>query len=130
MTTAGRPKIAASSACPTPSEIEQARHNAGLSQEEAAFRAGVGRRTWQRWERGVNGMPPRTWELWRASLGNPGTTAVPLPPSPVDIRDARRRLLMTQDAAARRVSVSTRTWQSWEAGDAKMPGALWHLFRS
>jgi len=49
-------------------------------------------------------------------------------PTAAEVRAARLDAGLTQTAAARRVYVALRTWQQWEAGDARMPLAAWHLF--
>jgi putative transcriptional regulator len=49
------------------------------------------------------------------------------PPSPERIKSARLALGYTQKEAAALVHVSLRAWQMWEAGDRKMPPAVWEL---
>lgn len=48
-------------------------------------------------------------------------------PSPEQIKSARLALRYTQKEAAFLVHVSLRGWQMWEAGDRKMPPAVWEL---
>lgn len=48
-------------------------------------------------------------------------------PSPEQIKSARLALGYTQKEAAALVHVSLRAWQMWEAGDRKMPPAVWEL---
>lgn len=48
--------------------------------------------------------------------------------TPQQIIKARNAARITQTAAAALVHVSLRTWQKWEAGDARMPQAAWELF--
>ena len=48
--------------------------------------------------------------------------------TPQQIIKARNAARITQTAAASLVHVSLRTWQKWEAGDARMPPAAWELF--
>ena len=50
---------------PSPSEIIEARKNAGLTQTEAARLIWAGLRTWQNWEAGCRSMHPALFELWR-----------------------------------------------------------------
>lgn len=48
-------------------------------------------------------------------------------PDPKQIKSARLALGYTQKEAAAQVHVSLRAWQMWEAGDRKMPPAVWEL---
>lgn len=51
------------------------------------------------------------------------------PPSPFQIRAARKAAQLTQAQAAEVVySPSYRTWQDWERGETPMPIGLWELF--
>jgi DNA (cytosine-5)-methyltransferase 1 len=50
-------------------------------------------------------------------------------PAPASIRSAREAAGLTQTQAAELVHGSLRTWQQWEAGDRRMHGGLWELFR-
>lgn len=49
---------------PAPDTIREARHNAGLTQPQAAKVVGVHWTTWQRWELGTRKMPQSAWELF------------------------------------------------------------------
>ena len=49
-------------------------------------------------------------------------------PTPEVIEAERRRAGLTQRAAAALVHGSLRGWQQWEAGDRRMPLAVWELF--
>jgi len=49
-------------------------------------------------------------------------------PAPAEIREARVTSGLTQTQAARKVQVSLRGWQQWEAGDRAMPPGLFELF--
>lgn len=49
---------------PTPSEVLDARRQAGLTQERAAGLVHCARRTWIKWERGERAMHPAMWELF------------------------------------------------------------------
>lgn len=40
-----------------------------------------------------------------------------------ELREQRRRRLLTQEEAAEQVGVSTRTWQLWENGNGVQPRA-------
>ena len=44
-----------------------------------------------------------------------------LPPDPENIRKARKRVFLTQEACASMVGVSRRTWIRYESGDVDMP---------
>lgn len=50
-------------------------------------------------------------------------------PTPHQIRSARVALGMSQAVAALTLHVARRTYQDWEAGIAKMPGAAWELMQ-
>lgn len=54
----------------------------------------------------------------------PGST-----PKPAEIRALRESLGLSQTAAAKIVYSTLRSWQNWEAGDAKMHPAIWAWFR-
>lgn len=45
-------------------QIRIARKNLGLTQEQAAELVNASRRTWQSWEKGINGINPAIWELF------------------------------------------------------------------
>jgi DNA-binding XRE family transcriptional regulator len=53
---------------PSPAEISEARHHAGLTQEQAGAVIGATRRTWQNWENGTRNMPPAKWELFQIKV--------------------------------------------------------------
>jgi DNA-binding XRE family transcriptional regulator len=46
-------------------------------------------------------------------------------PPPTKIREARTRLGLTQDEAAKKVGRTMRTWRYWEAGTITMPPEMW-----
>lgn len=51
------------------------------------------------------------------------------PPSPVQIKDARKTAGLTQAQAAAVVHAGGyRTWQDWERGETPMQTGLWELF--
>ena len=51
---------------PSPAEIREARHRAGLTQVQAGAIVGApSRRTWQDWEAGRRTMPTAKWELFQ-----------------------------------------------------------------
>lgn len=121
----GRPILADLPGCPTPGEIKAKRLEAGISQEEAARRAGVVVSTWRRWERGTNGMPRAIWDDWRKWLSVSASAAEPAPPTRAEIRAERLMRGLTQERAARIARVSVTTWRAWETGTATMHGAKW-----
>ena len=49
---------------PSPTEIREARHRAGLTQSQAAALVGVSLRSWQYWEDGGRKMQSSKWELF------------------------------------------------------------------
>ena len=49
-------------------------------------------------------------------------------PTPRDITKSRHTLGVTQSAAARRIGVTLRTWQAWEAGDRTMHPTFWRVW--
>jgi DNA-binding transcriptional regulator YiaG len=51
------------------------------------------------------------------------------PPTPAEIRAARKAVGLTQTQAGEMVYVALRTWQHWEFGDSQMHPAIWELFR-
>ena len=53
---------------PSPTEIREARHRAGLTQAAAGALIGATRRTWQDWEAGRRNMPPAKWELFQIKV--------------------------------------------------------------
>lgn len=53
---------------PTPSQIREARDNAGISQLSAAELIHSALRTWQDWEAGKARMHPGLWELFLIKL--------------------------------------------------------------
>ena len=56
---------------PSPADIREARHRAGLTQSQAAGLVGVKLRAWQYWEAGGRGMPASAWELFQIKTGTP-----------------------------------------------------------
>lgn len=50
---------------PTPAEVKAWRHNAGLTQAEAAARIYVTVRSWMHYEAGTRRMRPSSWDLLR-----------------------------------------------------------------
>ena len=48
-------------------------------------------------------------------------------PTPSDLKAFRIGADLTQTEAGALVGAALRTWQSWEAGDRKMPSAKWEL---
>jgi len=55
---------------PTPDQIRQSRHQAGLSQTAAASLIHSTMRTWQDWEAGKAAMHPGLWELWLIKISD------------------------------------------------------------
>ena len=53
---------------PTPDQIKQARHSAGLTQSQSAELCHVTRAGYQHWEYGIRKMPSATWELFLIKL--------------------------------------------------------------
>lgn len=53
---------------PSPTEIREARHRAGLTQAQAGEIIGATRRAWQEWEGGRRNMPPAKWELFQIKV--------------------------------------------------------------
>lgn len=49
-------------------------------------------------------------------------------PTPQEIAAARTAAGQTTTDAAAEVRAAARTWQQWEAGDRKMPCAVWELY--
>ena len=49
-------------------------------------------------------------------------------PTPSDLKAFRIGADLTQTEAGALVGAALRTWQSWEAGDRKMPAPKWELF--
>ena len=49
-------------------------------------------------------------------------------PTPSDLKAFRIGADLTQTEAGAIVGAALRTWQSWEAGDRKIPAAKWELF--
>ena len=49
-------------------------------------------------------------------------------PTSSDLKAFRITAGLTQTEAGALVGAAVRTWQSWEAGDRKMPSAKWELF--
>lgn len=49
---------------PSPAEIREARHRAGLTQAQAAALVGVQPRAWRYWEGGGRKMSGAVWELF------------------------------------------------------------------
>jgi DNA (cytosine-5)-methyltransferase 1 len=54
---------------PSPHEIREARHRAGLTQSQAAALVGVTLRSWQYWEAGERNVEARAWELFLIKSG-------------------------------------------------------------
>lgn len=50
-------------------------------------------------------------------------------PPPEDIKRYRNSLGITQEQCADVAYVDIRTWQRWEAGERKMPRAIWEFFQ-
>lgn len=50
-------------------------------------------------------------------------------PTPEQIKEARRKVGLTQTQAGALVHTTVRTWQQWEAGDRRMHPAFWELFQ-
>lgn len=50
-------------------------------------------------------------------------------PTPSEVREARKRIRLTQAAAGEIVHSSAQTWKQWEMGVRKMHPGLWELFR-
>ena len=48
----------------TPTEIKQARHSAGLTQQAAADLVGITIKAWQHYEYGIRNIPPLRWKLF------------------------------------------------------------------
>jgi DNA-binding transcriptional regulator YiaG len=53
---------------PTPEQIRSARHNAGLTQTQAAKLVYSTERAWQFWEAGDRSMHPAIWELFNLKV--------------------------------------------------------------
>jgi DNA-binding transcriptional regulator YiaG len=54
---------------PSPTEIREARHRAGLTQSQAAALVGVQPRAWRYWEGGGRKMGAGVWELFQIKIG-------------------------------------------------------------
>lgn len=54
---------------PSPTEIRQARKEAGLTQAQAAELIHSVQRTWYKWESGERTMHPAFWELFLIKVG-------------------------------------------------------------
>jgi DNA-binding transcriptional regulator YiaG len=54
---------------PTPNDIFGARHNAKLTQQQAADLIGYSRRGWQDAENGKNKLHPAAWALFLLAIG-------------------------------------------------------------
>ncbi|WP_408611822.1 helix-turn-helix domain-containing protein [Chitiniphilus purpureus] len=52
-----------------PQQIREARHNAGLTQTQAAELVHARMRAWQEWEAGNRAMPGAAWELFLIKTG-------------------------------------------------------------
>lgn len=50
-------------------------------------------------------------------------------PSPLQIRELRKSLNLSQTDASKIIYCSLRGWQQWEAGERKMHPAFWELFK-
>ncbi len=62
---------------PSPTDIREARHRAGLTQSQAAALVGVKVRVWRYWEqeddtKGTRHMPQSAWELFLIKSGSVG----------------------------------------------------------
>lgn len=53
---------------PTPEQIKQTRHDAGLTQTQAAALVYSELRSWQYWEKGDRSMHPSFWELFNMKV--------------------------------------------------------------
>jgi len=136
----GRPCNRPSLESPSSTEIRAARLASRLSLEAAAKYAFVSRRTWQRWEMGLSGMPPERWREWSARIaagsfsrttsrrGRPLRSLDCDSPAAAEIRAARVKAGLTRELAAAMINVSARTWQRWEAGDTIMPSRDWRTW--
>ena len=51
---------------PSPADIKDARHRAGLTQSEAAYIVGAKERAWRYWESGGRKMDLAAWNLFNA----------------------------------------------------------------
>jgi len=60
---------------PSPAEIREARHIAGLTQQQAGAIIGATRRAWQDWEAGRRNMPGSKWELFNRKLEDGNVSA-------------------------------------------------------
>ena len=62
---------------PSPTDIKEARHRAGLTQSQAAALVGVQPRAWRYWEqeddlKGTRQMPISAWEIFLIKSGTAG----------------------------------------------------------
>ena len=121
----GRPAHAASPLAPPTSEVIAARKALGVSQAEAAFLAGVGTRTWQRWESGDVAANPLKWVAFLHAVGLKDNAPPPPPPTSVEILRARAKHRISVEAAAKMADVPPSRWCEWEAGHAIMDGETW-----
>lgn len=51
-------------------------------------------------------------------------------PTAAEVKAARLAAGLTQTAAGAVIYAALRTWQSYEAGERKMPAAAWELWRT
>ena len=54
---------------PTPEQIRNARHEAGLTQKQAAELIRATLRSWEGWEQGEGKMHPGLWEFFLCKVG-------------------------------------------------------------
>ena len=91
---------------------------AGLTQQQAAARAGVTRQTWARWEAGTDEPAAERWpdlaDLFDVTL-----------PAPVSLLEARKQVGLTQEALADRVGVTASFVARVETGDFEPDFGVW-----
>jgi putative transcriptional regulator len=59
---------------------------------------------------------------------SPKSSGIIAPPSPADIRAARKKVHLTGAEASALVHCNERSWRKWESGDREMHPAFWELF--
>lgn len=121
----GRPAHAANPLAPSASEVIAARQALGVSQAEAAFLAGVGVRTWCRWERGECAANPLKWNKFLAAMGLEDNSPPPPSPTSTEILRARAKHRISIQEASKMANVPLRLWCDWEGGQATMDGETW-----
>lgn len=121
----GRPKNAAHPLAPPPEVVRATRAAVNLSQEEAAFIAGVSARTWYRWETGLIAADPSLWFPFLKAVQQPDLSPPPAPPSTLEIMRARARRKLSAEQSAKLAKVSVDTWAAWEMGRKPMPAESW-----